>query len=39
MKTLIETVKLMIIFAILTIGIFQIAVAFMIQSPNTSGIE
>jgi len=39
MKELIETIKLMVIFAILTIGIFQIAIAVMIPSPNTSGIE
>jgi len=39
MKALIETIKLMVIFAILTIGIVQIAVAFMTTSPNTSGIE
>jgi len=39
MKALIETIKLMVIFAILTIGIFQIAIAVMASSPNTSGIE
>jgi len=39
MKAFIETIKLMVIFAILTIGIFQIAIAVMTPSPNTSGIE
>jgi len=39
MKALIETLRIFVIFAILTAGIFQLAMLITVESPNNSGIE